>query len=632
MKFNIPFYKIKQGSRIVLYGYGKNGRYCCRRLIKTGYCDLVGIVDKNYNDKQIDHLEVQPTKSIKNMEFDYCLITILDQRVASSIRNDLINLGIDNTKIIDISNTSEQLDIKKDPENTYVIEYLYKWFEIRGKIARQPWEYYPELEKTFINERKKLYVLDYMKIALNNMSHCKPKMIALMLMYECKCFDSECMKMLFECMKNIEWDDDTYYGLVMQSTIMIFHEPQYIYRQFFKDRILLQKKICDYYNLRDVSPREKNRENKITIVTRYYMPNNVLHPQSKLCKDYALAFAEIGIKVQICIICPEVYSQDERLFLCEDSLEVNDCVNLDKETVSNSNINCEIFSDENISERLNKMVRSISDFQPKFILDMGDECFPEAYALIDHFPIITMAMRGNNFSSCTSVEILPNKDILMKDMKSYDGVSDINIKIVSLGNLGRDKKNLPIYLRDNYGFTEDDFIVVTVGTRLSSEVDYDLVSCMVKLLSKKVNMKWLLVGDGVYRNDSYFIELQKQGRIINWGIEPNLESLYRMCNVYLNPKRRGGGVSIRLAMAEGLPVAMLSDNSDATSRMRADHIVYGGYEELIDYVKRLSDDNTFYDRIRKETLEQIKQFSFKNDVKKVLEICYEEVLKYNERN
>ena len=61
-------------------------------------------------------------------------------------------------------------------------------------------------------------------------------------MYNCKNFDENCMKLYMSCLMAAVWKDDTLYGLVIDTTIMVFYYPQYIYKDFFIDRKKLQNK------------------------------------------------------------------------------------------------------------------------------------------------------------------------------------------------------------------------------------------------------------------------------------------------------------------------------------------------------------------------------------------------------
>ena len=165
--------------------------------------------------------------------------------------------------------------------------------------------------------------------------------------------------------------------------------------------------------------------------------------------------------------------------------------------------------------------------------------------------------------------------------------------------------------------------MVTVGSGLHYQIDGELIENICGLLNKKERIKWLLVGDQIESNNCLFNFFVNQKRIILWGYEENLENLYQICDLYLNPNRIGGGVSIRLAMKQGLPIAMTDFPSDACSRMNPDHIVHGGYDKLMEYIVQLCDDPVLYKKISQETRQMMANFSPKKDAEKVLAVCRE---------
>lgn len=92
-----------QGKRVILYGAGKKGQSIKTKL--DGICDIVAWVDKGFEDIIISENEelkvVQNPDIIKEMEFDYILITIVDQRVLMEAKRYLLReLHVSQEKIV----------------------------------------------------------------------------------------------------------------------------------------------------------------------------------------------------------------------------------------------------------------------------------------------------------------------------------------------------------------------------------------------------------------------------------------------------------------------------------------------------------------------------------------------------
>lgn len=99
MNFMFPYFLVKKGSRIILYGDGKVGKEFYMQLHQNEYCFVEAWVDKAF-----DYYETaepfDKVENIKKHQFDYVVIALADMALADQVREDLINLGIDQDKII----------------------------------------------------------------------------------------------------------------------------------------------------------------------------------------------------------------------------------------------------------------------------------------------------------------------------------------------------------------------------------------------------------------------------------------------------------------------------------------------------------------------------------------------------
>ena len=630
MEKSIPYFKIKQGSTIALYGCGDNGVVCYNQLIKNGYCNLAVLVDKNYADKVVDGKEVQPISKLQGAEYDYVLITICDEDISLQVKSALTAMGLPEDKILSMDDRTALLRIENIQDADYMQMYLEKGFEKMYGLAKKPGEYYSELESTMLAYKNdEGYILNYLKAVLPKIKNDEKKLILMLLMYTCECIDRECMKLFMKQLENCEWKDDTYYGLAIDTTVMVFKQPQCIYNEFFQDRRMLHKKICEHYELYEIPNISKSKEQKkkIAIVAAWYSPDCVKEAVSRITRNYAIEFADMGYEVKIFVLCTITESDLSKKFLMKYNSSPNDAlyIKTDDELLKKHNVQIEAQYGTDLRKRLQSSVRSIIDYQPSFILDMADEVFPEAYALIRYFTIINFPMRGNAYSSEADMYIFADLERVKRDNEKYHSMPIERVREVLLGNLSDWNSSGSPYVREEHGFGQEDFIMVTVGARLRLEIDDEMINYVCKLLTEQSIAKWLLVGDKVKSDNALFSQFIGEKRIINWGYEEHLDRLYPMCDIYLNPQRGGGGVSIRLAMRYGLPVAMTDFPSDVRSRMEQKHIVHGGYKELMEYVGRLCSDQELYRRVSEETRKRAETFSPRNDAEKVLKVCWEAV-------
>lgn len=100
--FIFPFQKIKQDSKIILYGAGTIGLCFYKQLNNTGYADVVLWVDANYAEYQEKGYPVENPSAISDCKnFDYVVIANHKINVVEEITKMLeIIYGVDNKKII----------------------------------------------------------------------------------------------------------------------------------------------------------------------------------------------------------------------------------------------------------------------------------------------------------------------------------------------------------------------------------------------------------------------------------------------------------------------------------------------------------------------------------------------------
>ena len=87
-------------KKICLYGAGAVGQSYYNQLVKYQKINIVSWVDKNPSACNFDYFDVKPVDIISGLDFDYILIAVLKKDLADSIREDLVQRGILENKIL----------------------------------------------------------------------------------------------------------------------------------------------------------------------------------------------------------------------------------------------------------------------------------------------------------------------------------------------------------------------------------------------------------------------------------------------------------------------------------------------------------------------------------------------------
>ncbi len=96
----LPGGSLPNGSKVLLYGAGDVGQDFYRQIQREKSCRLVAWVDQKVGSCQEAGLPVEGTDIIKDRQYDYILIAVVEKITADGIRKNLLRQGIPNEKII----------------------------------------------------------------------------------------------------------------------------------------------------------------------------------------------------------------------------------------------------------------------------------------------------------------------------------------------------------------------------------------------------------------------------------------------------------------------------------------------------------------------------------------------------
>lgn len=108
-----PFEEIKANSRIYLYGAGGFGKILKKHLERSATLEFVGWTDGNAENLKRSGLKISTIEEMIVSEFDYIVVSILNERIAEQIRKELEKMGISHKKIVIIQ--KEKLNSKYLP-------------------------------------------------------------------------------------------------------------------------------------------------------------------------------------------------------------------------------------------------------------------------------------------------------------------------------------------------------------------------------------------------------------------------------------------------------------------------------------------------------------------------------------
>ena len=96
-----PFGHVEKGSKIVIYGAGIAGQNFLKQVQNTQYCQVLWMVDKKHSSIADLGVEVKSLDSLgESSDYDYVVVSILDDNVRRTVRSELLKIGVQEHKII----------------------------------------------------------------------------------------------------------------------------------------------------------------------------------------------------------------------------------------------------------------------------------------------------------------------------------------------------------------------------------------------------------------------------------------------------------------------------------------------------------------------------------------------------
>lgn len=152
------------------------------------------------------------------------------------------------------------------------------------------------------------------------------------------------------------------------------------------------------------------------------------------------------------------------------------------------------------------------------------------------------------------------------------------------------KKQTHAYTREELGLPDGRFIVEVVGARLDDEVDEDFRNLLHPLMEQGIFFAFA----GVFKKYEEYAQKDKlfADNSIFLGFQEDMLAVNELCDLYLNPRRIGGGTSVAEALYKGLPAVTFNYGDVGVGAGEAFHV--SSYEEAYEQIMRYSKDKEYY--------------------------------------
>ena len=167
------------------------------------------------------------------------------------------------------------------------------------------------------------------------------------------------------------------------------------------------------------------------------------------------------------------------------------------------------------------------------------------------------------------------------------------------------KEQMYHFKRKDLGLPEGRFVAVLVGSRLDQEIDSECMALLEKLVAAGIFIAFVGKFD---RYKEYTDKNSAFGENTAFlGFQEDTLAVDEVCDLYINPKRVGGGTSAVEAICKGLPVVTF-DFGDVGAGVGADFHVKD-YDDMYNQVLRYADDRDYYVEMSQKAKERAAQLT-----------------------
>jgi len=398
------------------------------------------------------------------------------------------------------------------------------------------------------------------------------------------------MKKLILLIGELKGNISQKYWLFIDTSYMWLYYPHILYDNFFIDRRALLSEYAIEMCLTWNPPIYNKESNHICVLVHHMSSESEADCFTKFVLPVIKGVQKKGYIVHLIDLGSHIWDSGTSFIRPLYWAKVQVDKYHTKYLYSLNGINVYYSKKATMTDRQQELLNHICQINPYCILDASDECSAISYYYKKNYPTIFFTIRSLGYSSSFF-----HKYMYYTQNDDFHVYPPINIEqVLCLPIAVEFAEPKRLISRNEYGVRINDIIVVTVGNRLSCEVSDELIHDMCTLLYSTPNLKWFIVGcEDLSYITKHFYDLLNTS-IIFIRYEKDLPALYKICDIYLNPNRIGGGTSLAWAMQQGLAIASPLSASITECYIGTKN-AQQFESDLIPFIKQLTEDKDFLD-------------------------------------
>lgn len=251
---------------------------------------------------------------------------------------------------------------------------------------------------------------------------------------------------------------------------------------------------------------------------------------------------------------------------------------------------------------IKEMLRKIYLLQPELVYNIGGSCLVSD--LCKTFTKTACLPCSTDIPVSMSEFLLVGRSLDDKDAEHIKRLEPYQKVIETIINYEL-SENTVKYERKEFGIQESDYVIAVVGNRLDEEISDEFVSLIEKTINQ-FDVHYMVVGK-IDNRDRIKKRITKNENLHFTGDLREAHSAVKLCDIYCNPKRSGGGRSSFEALAYGVPVLTLKYGD--VYYTCGSEFALNTYNDFLERINMYISDREYYKNAREKALNRAKVLS-----------------------
>lgn len=350
-------------------------------------------------------------------------------------------------------------------------------------------------------------------------------------------------------------------------------------------------------------PYSHLNQNVAVVITEQFLSEN--HGPSKTALDRCAVLKNIGKKVLFLNTC-ELLTETGQIPLCTLRKGMFNSQLSDVEILEWKGIDIPFFQCENKMpdpKIYEVLLQTIYKLKPATVINIGGSSV-FAGMVNEMIPVLTIGTTQSGLATTLTDYQMAHGKLDEKWLYVLEKMGKSRNHLIEGRFTFSLKEQTEHTSRGQEGIPEDQFLLAVVGGRLDAEVKEDFFFMLEKVLSEEIGIVFIGKFDSFQEHARHHSKISRY--MYYFGMCDDVLSKLEICDLYVNPTRKGGATSAVEAMSKGKPP--ISVNYGDVAGTIGDEFCCSSYEEMAEDIKRYQQDENFYRKQSEEALELAEKY------------------------